>query len=135
MAPLAAALPLLLGAMGYLDVRLGIATSMFSALALGVGVDFAVHFQHAYERESERGRSHEHALRKSMTTSGRAIRWNATVLGLGFLVLCGSELKPNHSLGLLLSAAIATCYAMTLLLLPALLGLARRRVGSGAGSP
>lgn len=133
MAPLAAALPLLLGAMGYLGVSLGIATSMFSALALGVGVDFALHFQHAYERASRGGRSHEDALRESLRTSGRAIRWNATVLGLGFLVLCGSELKPNHSLGFLLSAAIAACYAMTLLLLPALLGRVRNRLEPGAG--
>jgi predicted RND superfamily exporter protein len=53
------------------------------------------------------------------------------VLSLGFLVLTASALKPNHSLGVLLSAAIATCYAMTLLLLPSLL----RRVRSRGSSP
>jgi hypothetical protein len=130
-APLAAALLFLLGAMGSLGVSLGIATSMFSALALGVGVDFALHFHHAYERERRRGTDHEAALAASLHTSGRAIRWNATVLSLGFLVLTASALKPNHSLGVLLSAAIATCYAMTLLLLPSLLGRLR---SSGSGS-
>ena len=127
MAPLAAALPVLLGTMGYLGVSLGIATSMFSALALGVGVDFAVHFQHAYERSRARGLGHMESVDETLRTSGRAIRWNAAVLGLGFLVLTASSLKPNHSLGLLLAAAIATCYAMTLLLLPALLDRARGR--------
>jgi predicted RND superfamily exporter protein len=126
-APLAAALLTLLGAMGTLDVSLGIATSMFSALALGVGVDFAVHFHHAYDRERRTGSGHEAALAESLRTSGRAIRWNATVLSLGFLVLTASALKPNHSLGVLLSAAIAACYAMTLLLLPSLLRRARSR--------
>ncbi|MBW2289844.1 MAG: MMPL family transporter, partial [Deltaproteobacteria bacterium] len=126
-APLAAALLFLFGAMGILDVSLGIATSMFSALALGVGVDFALHFHHAYERERRHGTGHDAALAASLRTSGRAIRWNATVLSLGFLVLTASALKPNHSLGVLLSAAIATCYAMTLLLLPSLLQRVRSR--------
>jgi len=126
-----AALLFLLGAMGTFGISLGIATSMFSALALGVGVDFAVHFHHAYERERRNGKSHEAALADCFRTSGRAIRWNATVLSLGFLVLTASALKPNHSLGVLLSAAIATCYAMTLLLLPSLL----RRVRSREPSP
>jgi len=124
-APLVAALLTLLGAMGYLEVPLGIATSMFSALALGVGVDFAVHFHHVYGRERGAGAGHHAALCETLRSSGRAIRWNATVLSLGFLVLTLSALKPNHSLGLLLSAAIATCYAMTLLLLPSLLARVR----------
>ncbi|MBW2274504.1 MAG: MMPL family transporter [Deltaproteobacteria bacterium] len=118
--PLALALISLLGAMGWLGVSLGIATSMFSALAIGVGVDFALHFVHAYERARRAGSSHGAALDQTLGSSGRAIRWNAVVLGLGFLVLTLSALKPNHSLGLLLCAAMATCYAMTLLLLPRL---------------
>lgn len=56
-----------------------------------------------------------------LQTAGRAVRWNAVVLSLGFLVLTLSVLKPNHSLGLLLAAAMATCYATTLLFLPSLL--------------
>ena len=87
-------------------------------LALGVGVDFAIHLRHAYERARENGRGPDAALTESLQKSGRAIRWNATVLSLGFIVLTASALKPNHSLGVLLSAAMAACYAMTLLLLP-----------------
>ncbi len=118
--PLILALVLLLGAMGWIGVPLGIATSMFSALAIGVGVDFALHFVHAYERARDSGNGHRDALRETMQSSGRAIRWNAVVLGLGFLVLTLSVLKPNHSLGMLLCAAMLACYAMTLLLLPRL---------------
>ena len=38
--------------MGYAGLPLGIASSMFSALAIGVGVDFALHLSHAYGRPS-----------------------------------------------------------------------------------
>jgi hypothetical protein len=121
MLPVVASLPILLGAMGYAGIPLGIATTMFTALTIGVGVDFALHFSHAYRRELAVGCSTEEALRESLATTGRAIRWNAVVLSLGFLVLTLSDLKPNHNLGLLLAGAMVTCYATTLLFLPKLL--------------
>jgi predicted RND superfamily exporter protein len=120
MAPLVLALVSMPGAMGWLGLPLGIATSMFSALTIGVGVDFALHFVHAYDRSRRSGCEHRDALEETVSSSGRAIRWNAGVLGLGFLVLTVSALKPNHSLGLLLCAAMLTCYLMTLFLLPLL---------------
>ncbi|MFQ5416173.1 MAG: RND family transporter [Myxococcota bacterium] len=124
-APLASAIVIVLGAMGYAGIGLGIATSMFTALALGVGVDFGIHFLHAYRRAQRAGCDHEAALVQTLRTSGRAIRWNATVLGLGFLVLTLSALKPNHGLGLLLCASMFGCYATTLLLLPRLMSRLR----------
>ena len=121
MVPLLAAIPILLGGMGYAGLPLGIATSMFTALTIGVGVDFAIHYRHAYRRERLAGREHPEAVVATLTSTGRAIRWNVTVLVLGFLVLTVSALKPNHSLGVLLAAAIVACYATTLLFLPRLL--------------
>lgn len=58
-----------------------------------------------------------------MGTTGTVLKWNATVLALGFLVLTQSSLSPNFNLGLLLSAAILLCYASALLFLPRLLPL------------
>jgi len=121
MVPLLAAIPILFAGMGYAGLPLGIATSMFAALTIGVGVDFAIHYRHAYRRERLAGREHAEAVVATMTTTGRAIRWNVTVLVLGFLVLTVSALKPNHSLGVLLAAAMVACYATTLLFLPSLL--------------
>ena len=67
------------------------------------------------------GEPHEAATTRMLQSTGRAVRWNATVLALGFLVLTLSALKPNHSLGLLLAAAMCACYATSLLFLPWLL--------------
>jgi len=120
-APLAAALPLVFGMMGNLDVPLGIATSMFAALVIGVGVDFALHFLHGYRRARAGDTDPATALTETFVTSGRAIRWNATVLSLGFAVLTLSHLKPNHSLGWLLCASMLGCYTLTVLLMPGLL--------------
>ncbi len=125
LSPLVVTLVVLLGGMGYAGLPLGIASSMFAALAVGVGVDFALHFAHAYRRQRAAGwkgePGGEQATRATLVGAGRAIRWNALVLSLGFLVLTFSALKPNHSLGWLLAAAMTVSYAATLLLLPPLL--------------
>jgi len=122
MVPVMTAALFLFAIMGYLGVPLGIATSMFASLAIGVGVDFAVHLQHGYERERLAGRDHECALRAALGTVGKAVRWNVRVLGLGFLVLALSDLQPDRRLGLLLAGAVFTCYGTTLLFLPRILG-------------
>lgn len=121
MAPVAAATLLLFGGLGYLGLPLGIATSMFAALTMGAGVDFALHFTHAYDREKSAGLSHEEALRATHRTAGRGLRWNALVLALGFSVLALSAIKPNASLGLLLAAAMLVSWISTLVFLPELL--------------
>ena len=120
LAPVAAALLLLFGGMGYAGLPLGIATSLFAALTLGAGVDFALHFAHAWRRERA-GRSHEETVLATLATAGRGLLWNALVLALGFSVLLASAIRPNASLGVLLAAAMLVSYAATLLLLPELL--------------
>jgi predicted RND superfamily exporter protein len=128
MAPVAAATLLLLAGMGYAALPLGIATSMFAALNLGAGVDFAVQYAYAYRRERRQRPDHVQAIAATLRTTGRGLRWNALVLSLGIAVLTLSAIKPNQSLGLLLALAIVISYATTLALLPELLG----RLASGS---
>ncbi len=135
-APLLLGIPILVGGMGYTGIPFGIATSLFVAVTIGVAVDFAIHFIHAYfshrpPHEPEvagvdyprASVDHDAALGVAFDSAGRAIRWNAIVLALGLSVLSFSELKPNRQLGMLLVAAITLCYAATLLALPFLLRL------------
>ena len=123
MVPVLSALVMVFGGMGYAGIPLGIATSMFGALTVGIGVDFGVHFLHRYQNERRRGLTPRAATGAVMGTTGRVLNWNATVLALGFLVLTFSNLAPNFNLGLLLSAAILLCYASALCFLPRLLPL------------
>ena len=125
LAPILAAAGLVLGAIGYLGLPLGIASSMFLALAVGSGTDFSLHFFHAYREARASGAEHAAAVGRSLATAGRAVRWNAVVLGLGFLVLTLSSLPPNRVLGSLLAAAMLAAYLMTVLLLPRLLRTTR----------
>jgi predicted RND superfamily exporter protein len=128
MVPVTAAVAFLLGGMGYLAMPLGIATSMFAALTVGVGVDFGIHIIERYRQELDAGRDHDRALQATFAIAGRAVGWNALVLGVGFTVLVASSLKPNHSLGVLLASAMLACYAGTMMFLPRLL----RMIGPAA---
>jgi hypothetical protein len=137
--PVSAATFFVLGGMGLLEVPLGIATSMFATLTVGVGVDFGIHFLHSYRRERAAGSSDAEALIATGRQAGAALRWNALVLTLGFAVLSLSSLKPNHSLGFLLAAAMLACYVATLIFLPRLarfaIVLAAAVIVSGAAAP
>ena len=120
-APVLATIGGLFGLMGATGIELGIATSMFASLAVGVGVDFGIHFMHRFELERRAGLTEEEATRATFAKAGKALFWNAATLSAGFLVLIASSLKPNHNLGLLLAAATFLCCAWTFLLLPFLL--------------
>ncbi|MFL6196668.1 MAG: efflux RND transporter permease subunit [Thermoanaerobaculia bacterium] len=130
LAPVLAATLLLFAALGYAGIPLGIATSMFAALTLGAGVDFSLHYVHAYRRERERGLPHEEAVPATLAAAGRGLLWNALVLACGFSVLAFSAIKPNASLGLLLAAAMLASYATTIIFLPEIL----RRWGNPKGA-
>ncbi len=121
LAPVVAATLLLFGGLGAAGVPLGIATSMFAALNLGAGVDFAVQYAFAYRRERRAGLAHAAAVAATLGTTGRGLRWNAVVLSLGIAVLGFSAIKPSASLGLLLALAMLVSYACTLALFPLLL--------------
>src|SRR4029079_15827286 len=75
MAPVLADTLLLFAALGYAGVPLGIATSMFAALTLGAGLDFALHYVHAYRREKgslDHG-DHDEAVLATLRTAGRGL--------------------------------------------------------------
>jgi uncharacterized protein len=118
LAPVVAAALLLFAALGYAGLPLGIATSLFAALTLGAGVDFALHYAHAYDRER--------SVAATLRTAGRGLLWNALVLAFGFSVLLASAVRPNASLGLLLAVAMLVSYATTVVFLPELLRRSRR---------
>ena len=130
MVPVVAATLGLFGFMGLAGIELGIATSMFASLTVGVGVDFGIHFVHRFARERAEGLDAPQAIRVTIEKAGRALFWNAAALAAGFSVLSASSLKPNHALGLLLAAAMVACYAGSLLLLPYLLRLGSRSLGA-----
>lgn len=127
MLPVLAALLLVFAGMAVAAVPLGVATSLFGSLTIGIGIDFSLHFLHSYRQEAARHGEPERALEATFAKTGKALRWSVVVLALGFSVLAFSELRPDRSLGVLLAAAMIASYLMTLLWLPDLAVRLERR--------
>jgi predicted RND superfamily exporter protein len=118
-------------AMGWLGIPLGVATSMFAAMTLGIGVDYSIHLLERHRRAREAGLIGEKALADALTATGPAIAVDTLSVGLGFAVLLLSQVPANARLGGLVALSLVICLAATLVVVPALVG---GREGRGSTS-
>ena len=95
--------------------------ALMSSMALGIGVDYAIHFVIKYQGERASAASREDALTRTFASAGIAIFYNALVVFAGFLVLALSNFPPNRLLGLLVAFNMAVCFVGTVTLLAAAL--------------
>ncbi|MBK8268641.1 MAG: MMPL family transporter [Planctomycetes bacterium] len=111
--------------MGWLDIPIGVATSMFASMTLGIGVDHAVHLIERFREERSHGANPHDATVRSFALNGLAILTDALAICLGFGVMILSQVPSNARLGLLVIVCDMACVIGTLLILPAI--MARRR--------
>jgi len=121
--PVAFSLLLVLAALAVAGTPLGIANSMFAGIALGIGLDFAIHLTTAYRQRLRQGIPASEALRSTLELSGPAVCVSAASITAGFSVLMLSEIAPNVQLGVMICLCLLTCAVTTLLLIPSLLRL------------
>ncbi|MBL1213292.1 MAG: MMPL family transporter [Ignavibacteriae bacterium] len=101
------------GLMGLLDIPLNTTTALISSIAVGIGIDYAVHFIESYKIHALESRDKAITIRETMHHTGRAILFNAFVVIAGFLVLLFSVFPPNRSLGALVSLNMFTSFLGT----------------------
>lgn len=117
---------LLYACMGYLGIYLEPATSMFAAIALGVGVDFAIHLVDRIRTATqEYGGDLEKAIDTALPPVARACFFNSAALGLGFSVLLVSDLPTLMRFGGLVTLASFASYLTSLVIVPALFAAER----------
>lgn len=125
--PCALAVFCVYGAMGWIGMPLGVATSMFAGMAIGVGDDYAIHLWERFRGGMSSGTRAREAAVDSARETGPAILMDALCVGAGFSVLALSHVPTNARLGLLLVLAILGCLAATLHVLPVLFPAFSRR--------
>ncbi len=101
------------GVMGMLNIPLSTTTALISSIAIGIGIDYAVHFIERYKIYAAQTGDKLKTVRLTMHHSGRAIIFNAIVVIAGFLVLLFSVFPPNRSLGALVSLNMFTSFLGT----------------------
>ncbi len=107
--------------MAYGKVPLDNATMMISSIAIGIGIDYAIHFSTRFKEELKKQGNEYLALEKTLETTGRAIIINAFTVALGFIILLGSKLVPLQSFGALIALTMATSAWGTMTFLPSLI--------------
>ena len=121
--PIAVTAAVNFGVMGGLGVSLNTTTALISSIAVGMGIDYAIHLLSRYQYYGIRGFSKAETADKAINLSGRAITFNAVVVIAGFMVLTFSTFPPNRELGWLISTALFVSLIGTLTLAVALIDL------------
>ncbi|HHH36001.1 MAG TPA: RND family transporter [Gammaproteobacteria bacterium] len=121
MLPVSLAIVAIYGIMGIAGIPLEIGTAITGGMALGIGVDFAIHYLYRYRDYESRGLEYAQIVAKTNEDTGRALVFNALVVIGGFLVLLKAHLYPQVKLGVLVAGSMAICYLASCYLFPVLL--------------
>jgi len=119
--PLALSIVILFGLMGVFGIELNIATAMLTSVMIGVGIDYTIHFLWRYREERRNGLDYSDAVKKTLTTTGRGIIFNAFSVIVGFSALLFSTFLPVQFFGFLVVVSIFACLIGALVLIPALI--------------
>lgn len=108
--------------MGSMNIWLGVGTSMFASIGIGISVDFAIHTLH---RTIELTRDYEEELPEALTklfpSTGRALFFNFSAVCFGFGVLMTSQIDALKDFGFLVGVATFISFVASITTLPALL--------------
>jgi len=117
--------------MGFAGIKLNLGTSMVAGVAIGKGIDYAIHCMEAYKREYRASNGTGDFLWRTFNSTGKAIIINAVSVGAGFAVLIFSRFTVLADLGLLVGITMLSSALISVTLLPALLAVFKPKVITG----
>jgi predicted RND superfamily exporter protein len=113
--------------MAILDIPLDAVTVLIGSVAVGIGIDYTIHFLTRFQNEFQGEKSPQEALHTTLQTSGRAILINAASVMMGFLVLVFGNIVPMQRFGYLIAVTMVISALGAITLLPALIMLTKAR--------
>ncbi len=124
-------LPLIymLGLMGAFDLPIRASTLIVFSVALGIAVDDTTHFIHRYREEVMRHGEGATAIRTTVIATGHPIVLTSAILICGFMMNGFSDFMAIVEFGLLSGVTLLVALICDLLLTPALLLLAKGKLG------
>ncbi len=104
--------------MGLTGINVNMTTMMTSSIAIGVGVDYAIHFMYRYRRKYSQSGDYGQAVLDTMQDSGVAIAFNSLVVAAGFAVIGLSAFVAVAHLGTLIALTMITSAFGALTVMP-----------------
>jgi len=121
--PVVFALAWLVGTMYLLGISFNTETAIIASIAIGLGVDYAIHVGERFVHERETAGSSEAALDRTLRGTGGALLASAVTTASGFGVLLLALVPSLQRFGLVTSLAIAYSFVASVIVLPSLLVL------------
>lgn len=116
--PLFFALFLNFAFMGFSGINLNLETLTTSSIAIGVGVDYAIHFVHRYRMKLRNGLDYDAAVPATMREAGLAIFFNSITVAAGFSIIAMSQFVAIQEMGILITLTMLTAAFGALTILP-----------------
>ncbi|MGM5484754.1 MAG: efflux RND transporter permease subunit [Nanobdellota archaeon] len=112
-----------LGILGWLDIKISVATAGIGAMVLGLGVEYGVFMLSRYKEERKKGKSQLDSVRETVPTVGAAVMGSGSTTMVGFLALLFSVMPMMQNLGLSLAIGIFFSILAAVFVQPSLLML------------
>jgi uncharacterized protein len=109
------------GIMGWTGIRLDIGTAAVSAMAVGVGADYAIYVIYRLREEIRQHGDPDKGLRTTLGTAGKAVIYVALAVGAGYSILMLTGFGMHARLGFLVAIAMAVSCLGAIVILPAML--------------
>ncbi len=119
--PVVCALAWILGTMYLAGIPFNSETAIIASIAIGIGVDYAIHIGERFLEERHRGGDVSAALDRTLLGTGGAILASAVSTAAGFGVLMLALVPSLRRFGFVTSVAIIYAFVASVTLLPGLL--------------
>lgn len=118
----------ILGIMGLLNIPLDLMTITISAIAIGIGVDNAIHYIHRFKAEFQKDGDYLATMYRSHGSIGLAMFYTSITVTLGFLILALSNFIPSIYFGVFTAIAMLSAVLANLTLLPKLILMVQPKI-------
>jgi predicted RND superfamily exporter protein len=116
-----------LGLMGFLDIRVNIATALIAGIALGIVVDNSLHVIIRMQAFVKKGSTWRDAINATLQELGSSMLVSGAIIIGSFSCLITSNFTPTREFGVLLSANVLLSLFLDFAALPALMYWVRPR--------
>jgi predicted RND superfamily exporter protein len=124
--PVVCSILMVYSAMALTGIDLGIGTSMFASVAIGLGIDFSIHTLERMKALVEDGMVDINEIFTELYRStGRALLFNYLAIAFGFGVLITSKVVPLTHFGIIVVLSVTMSFLAAITLLPAIVMLFR----------
>ena len=119
--PITVTIGIIYGIMGITGIPLNIATVLVASIAIGIGIDYSIHFVSHFNHLFKEYGNVAKAIEETILVSGNAIIINFVSVSAGFFTLVFSDMVPMIYFGIIIALSMLGASMGALTLLPSIL--------------